>query len=431
MNTNLLNIVKQIIADYGEAILKDPQRLKALFGDLAKDEPKPLRLAFGRCIESGAYTALKTAPDTAERALRKKEIAQRVNDEQGLDIRFCTDALDILETALYGAIRPKPPVCKTCGEKLQEGWKACPHCGAAAGNTAPSLSPQTPTTASTEPPEKNNTARNVLITVAIIIMGVIIWAVYTNNSDQSVSSTPVPVPTPAPAPNNMVRIPGGTFQMGNNNGGSDEKPAHTVTVSAFYMGKYEVTQREWQEVMGSNPSSFKGDNLPVEDVSWLEVIEYCNKRSIREGRTPAYTVNGTSVSWNRNANGYRLPTEAEWEYAARGSQAVTVSYSGSNNIDVVAWYGGNSGNKTHPVGTKQPNSFGLYDMSGNVWEWCWDWHGAYASGSQNDPQGPATGSDRVIRGGSWNDDASFCALSFRFSIGGGRIYYLGFRVACP
>jgi formylglycine-generating enzyme required for sulfatase activity len=212
---------------------------------------------------------------------------------------------------------------------------------------------------------------------------------------------------------------------------SNEKPVHQVTVSAFYIGKYEVTQREWQEVMGSNPRSFKGDNLPVEKVSWLDVIEYCNRRSVREGRTPAYTVNGTSVSWNRNADGYRLPTEAEWEYAARGgSGAVTVSYSGSNNIDAVAWYSGNSGNKTHPVGTKQPNSFGLYDMSGNVLEWCWDWYGSYPSGRQTDPVGIASGSGRVVRGGSWGDLASVCALSYRNYFSPDiRYSNLGFRVA--
>ena len=230
---------------------------------------------------------------------------------------------------------------------------------------------------------------------------------------------PAPAPTPAPvqaaAPpqnpvsGNMVRINGGTFQMGSNNGYRDEEPVHTVTVSSFYMGKYEVTQKEYREVMGTNPSNFKGDNLPVEQVSWYDAVEYCNKRSQREGLTPAYTIdksrkdpNNTStydtvkwvVTWNKNANGYRLPTEAEWEYAAKGGNGSpgNYTYAGSNNADEVAWY---IGSKTQNVGTKKPNGLGLYDMSGNVWEWCWDWYGSYSSAAQTDPAGASSGSHRV------------------------------------
>jgi formylglycine-generating enzyme required for sulfatase activity len=209
---------------------------------------------------------------------------------------------------------------------------------------------------------------------------------------------------------NMVPVPAGTFQMGSNNGDRDEKPIHQVTISKpFYMGKYEVTQKEWVEVMGSNPSYFKGDNLPVENVSWYGVIDYCNKRSVKEGLTPAYTVSGSTVTWNKNANGYRLPTEAEWEWAAKGGgkDSTITEYSGSNSADGVAWYSSNSGGKTHPVGTKSPNSLGIYDMSGNVWEWCWDWSGSYSSGAQTDPAGASSGSDRVARGGSWLNYAEF------------------------
>jgi len=188
---------------------------------------------------------------------------------------------------------------------------------------------------------------------------------------------------------NMVFVEGGTFQMGSNDGDSDEKPVHTVTVGSFYMGKYEVTQKEWVAVMGSNPSKWKGDNLPVEGVSWDDVQEFIRKLNAQTGRS------------------YRLPTEAEWEYACRGgSRSAQYKYSGSDNADAVAWYGDNSGSKTHAVGQKQPNELGLYDMSGNVWEWCQDWYGNYESYAQNNPQGPVSGTYRVLRGGSWNDDVN-------------------------
>ncbi|MDD4157342.1 MAG: formylglycine-generating enzyme family protein, partial [Candidatus Cloacimonetes bacterium] len=214
-------------------------------------------------------------------------------------------------------------------------------------------------------------------------------------------------------PEGMVYVEGGTFQMGSNSGDSDEKPVHSVTVSSFYIGKYEVTQKQWTEVMGSNPADFKGDNRPVESISWYQAVEFCNKLSQKEGLTPAYTFNGRNVTCNWNANGYRLPTEAEWEFAARGgNKSKGFTYAGSNSIDEVAWYYSNSG-KTQPVGTKKANELGIYDMSGNVWEWCWDWKASYSSGAKTNPSGPDSGSSRVLRGGCWGNYARICHSAYR------------------
>jgi formylglycine-generating enzyme required for sulfatase activity len=232
----------------------------------------------------------------------------------------------------------------------------------------------------------------------------------------------------------MVTVDGGTFQMGSNNGNSDEKPVHTVTIKTFRMSNFEVTQSEWMELMGSNPSSFKGADLPVETVSWYEAVEYCNKLSVKEGLTPAYRGSGDSISCDFNASGYRLPTEAEWEYAARGGNKDSMSYeySGGNSVDALSWYSSNSGSRTHTVGTKAPNSLGLYDMSGNVWEWCWDWYGNYSSGSQTDPRGASSGTYRVLRGGSWSYGAGNLRSAYRSDYTPSyRNYNLGFRLVRP
>ena len=221
----------------------------------------------------------------------------------------------------------------------------------------------------------------------------------------------------------FVFVQGGTFQMGSYTY-SDEEPIHSVTLSSFWIDKYEVTQEEWETVMTGNnngisatPSWFSGNpNRPVEQVSWYAAIVFCNRKSTQEGLTPAYTINGTNVSCNWSANGYRLPTEAEWEYAARGgNQSNGYTYSGSNTVGNVAWYHDNSSYRTHDVGTKAANELGIYDMSGNVWEWCWDWYwyGSYSSSPSSNPRGPYYGSNRVGRGGSWSYYDGYCRVANR------------------
>ncbi|WP_435921408.1 formylglycine-generating enzyme family protein [Paenibacillus sp. DYY-L-2] len=234
--------------------------------------------------------------------------------------------------------------------------------------------------------------------------------------------------------NDFVFVEGGTLKSAKSN-----FSGKSVTLSGFYIGKYEVTQKEWVEIMGSNPSEFVGENLPVEMVSWYQVLEYCNQRSIKEGLTPFYNIDKErqdpnnkneidqlkwTVTINQGANGYRLPTEAEWEYAASGGQSSKdYTYSGGNKADDVAWYWRNAGdeylsgdwnwpiiennhNKTKPVGTQKPNELGIYDMSGNVREWCWDWYDENSLDSQS-------GSYRVVKGGGWIGDVSNTEISFR------------------
>jgi formylglycine-generating enzyme len=225
----------------------------------------------------------------------------------------------------------------------------------------------------------------------------------------------------------MVRVPAGNIIMGDTNGiGIAGATAHHVNLSSFYIGRHEVTQAEWMAVMGTdqNPSCYSGDDQrPVEQVSWYMTLIFCNKKSLSEGRTPVYSINGSTNpdEWNAvphapdwdaancnwSANGYRLPTEAEWEYAARSASSnPDYLYSGSNEIDTVAWYSDNSDEITHPIANKTHNALSLYDMTGNVWEWCWDWFSAsyYNSGPVDNPTGPGVSpySCRLFRGGSYN-----------------------------
>ena len=245
----------------------------------------------------------------------------------------------------------------------------------------------------------------------------------------------------------LIYVGSGIFQMGSNNGQNNEKPVHTVSLSSFYIGKTEVTQAQWKAVMKNNPSDSKGDNHPVENVSWYDAIAFCNKLSMIEGRTPVYSIDGITDpdKWNlssnlngiiakyESANGYRLPTEAEWEYAARGGvKSKNYRFSGSDNSGSVAWYDANSSYQVHDVSTKSANELGICDMTGNVYEWCWDGYTSnYNNKSETNPTGPTYSTYKVARGGSFVDNFDYCRVSFRTAIQSSeKRNNLGFRVAC-
>jgi formylglycine-generating enzyme len=227
-----------------------------------------------------------------------------------------------------------------------------------------------------------------------------------------------------------VLIKGGNFNMG---GGQkfDEQPERKVTLSDYYIGKYEITQAEWDLYMGKSPCQFQGDSLPVESVSWFEAVKFCNKMSTAEGLEPAYLFKGDSVIWDRNAKGYRLPTEAEWEFAARcGRGGRCFNYCGADSIGEVAEYEGNNNVSPKPVGSRKPNGLGLHDMSGNVAEWCWDWYYPYPDQPEKDPAGPKYGHLKTNRGGSWYGKEEKCRVVFRNLYNPKESYsFVGFRVA--
>lgn len=250
------------------------------------------------------------------------------------------------------------------------------------------------------------------------------------------TAAPVVTAEPVALPEGFVLITGGSFEMGSPDTEawrSADETQHTVTVSDFYISAYELTQQEYEAVMGANPSAFPGDDLPVDSISWLDAIAYCNARSEQEGLTPAYTINGENVTWDRSADGYRLPTEAEWEYACRAASTTPFNTETSISTDEANYWGDypymiednyfqQQNLETQPgiyressvaVTSFAPNAWGLYNMHGNVGEWVWDFYGDYDTAGQTDPTGPETGTRRVYRGGGWNDFAKNLRSAYR------------------
>ena len=233
--------------------------------------------------------------------------------------------------------------------------------------------------------------------------------------------------------NNFVKVDGGIFVR---KGDYQAKQGLlfseiTVKVDTFYIDDFVVAQDDWNQVMGYNPSYFKSDSLPVECVGWHEAVLFCNKKSVKEGLTPCYSINGESVKCDFKMNGYRLPTEAEWEFAAMGgNKSKNYRYAGSNILGEVAWYSQNAKKTTHPRGQKLANELGLYDMCGNVFEWCWDWWNKFDCDYMDNPTGPVTGTMKVVRGNNWVNGVSTSDLNRRVHRDVNAVtHHQGFRIA--
>lgn len=288
----------------------------------------------------------------------------------------------------------------------------------------------------TTPPRR---PRIRIVEVLMIALGIIMILMAAYLIFQKVKDKATPEPPAGQGDPNFVWVEGGQFIMGIEAGQeTDSLPAHPVRVPSFYMSAREVTQAEWMEVTGGNPSQFKHPQNPVEQVDWYDAIRYCNIRSLKEGLTPCYSISGNtspsswssgSIAWNPSADGYRLPTEAEWEFAAKGGmKSSSYLYSGSNEASLVCWYNAES-SVPQPVGTKQPNELGIHDMSGNVWEWCWDWFAPYNPEASTHPMGPSSGAMKILRGGSYIYDAGLCRVFFRSYRGPSyKFGNVGFRV---
>ena len=244
------------------------------------------------------------------------------------------------------------------------------------------------------------------------------------------------------ASTNMLLIKGGKFQMGSPTSEVERERDETrrsVNVSDFYIAAHEVSQAEYTALIKTNPSDHKGSDLPVENVTWYDAVRYCNALSAKDGLTPTYAIKGEDVTWNHTANGYRLPTEAEWEYAARAGTTTPFSTGGNITTAQANYYGtypynnapsGEYRGRTVSVGSFKPNPWGLYNVHGNVWEWCWDWYGGYDGKSLGDPAGPTSGTYRIYRGGGWNDFGRNLRSAYRAAMPPTNgSYNLGFRLA--
>jgi formylglycine-generating enzyme required for sulfatase activity len=251
----------------------------------------------------------------------------------------------------------------------------------------------------------------------MMLCAALVMAGCTNNAEKPAVQVEAPKTIATKSGMDMVVIPAGSFEMGSKRGQADEKPAHTVHIDAFLMDKTEMTQAVWEKVRGDaplpNPSPTKGPDLPVNNVTWIDAVKLCNARSLYEGFKPCYD---DEARCDFDADGYRLPTEAEWEYACRAGTNTDYSFGNdAKKLGDFGWFGDNSGKKTHPVGQKQPNPWGLFDMHGNVAEWCNDVFGKdyYKASPDKNPRGPTDGKQVVVRGGSWKSTSDAARSGYR------------------
>jgi len=372
MNTEFIMIIKKLIQENGREVLLTSARCKALLADytggMYKKESRQLIAAIDARVPN-------VIENTSDLNICRKQQITILNNEFSLTEEAANDVVNLLILILKDE-KINCKYCTSCGKELSDEWILCPFCG-----TSISV--------------KNKNSNNL------------------SNSK------------------NMVKIKSGNFMMGSPDGeyehNSNERQ-HNVVISSYYISIYPVTQIEYEELIKESPSYFKGDNLPVENVNWYDAIEYCNIKSKKEGFTPVYTIEGSEVWLDQFANGYRLPTEAEWEYACR-ADTKTPYNTGVTIKDITGWYNLNSGDTTRPVGLKPANEWGLFDMHGNVWEWCWDLYGVYKCVDDQKKKNVSS-THRVLRGGSWNNNAACLRSASRGSAHATqRFQNIGFRLA--
>ena len=414
--------------------------------DYQKDYPDWLEEVIMRCLEKSPSDRFKNGKelyDFVQNCINNEETASAPVVSASASVVSAKKVAEMPEIIPASTVASTPAVKETNDlhddtnrDKKEESIKTPPNInykGSSSGIGKSDESDNSDKSNKEDKPEKVSSSWIVIACVFGALIGCIIGAVLLTKGGGD-ESEPVPIIENKEAINSenaavwtytvngvsfdMVKVAGGTFTMGaTSEQGNDaydwEKHAHQVTLSDYMIGKTEVTQELWQAVMGSNPSEFKGDKLPVECVSYEDCEKFIEKLKSLTGQD------------------FRLPTEAEWEYAARGGKnSKGYKYSGSNDIGSVAWYTSTTDSGTKPVATKAPNELGLYDMSGNVWEWCYDYYDDYSSGSQTNPKGPSSGSYRVCRGGSWDFDARHCRVSYRgYYYPDGRDSSLGLRLA--
>ena len=400
MDDNFKNLIIKVAQNEDKDIFNDTRGLESILRDNAKGKYHSEIWLLTTILDAGFYKEFYSNHDQNNN-LERNNFIQQLHKRYSLDKDLISDMLDLLFLVIWG-VKPKTQ-------------SSSPSHSPSTINISQNKSPL-----SSKPPTKQP-------------------------ASQIIISQP-PKPSIYKVKTGMVRIDGGTFKMGcpanEPEGSNNEKPQHQVTVSSFYMGKCQVTQKEYEKLMMTIRCHFKGENFPVENVSWYDAVEYCNRLSQEENLALAYTINGAgeaqTIRWNRNANGYRLPTEAEWEFACRAG-TTTPFYTGSNITTDQANYDGNSpynNNRkgeyrkgTIDVGCFAPNAFELYDMHGNVWEWCWDRFGFYSNEAQKVPDGASSGFQRVCRGGCWFGSGQFARSAFRLSCNPiNKDKYTGFRL---
>jgi len=473
MDQGFIDVLRKIVAERGREVLLDSEKCKAFLADYAGADYKKERRLISFAAESGVLKAIAEADDLA--LCRQRQI-MILGDEHLLKEEAAADIFDALVPVLRDVEKAKN-VCENCGGELQERWERCPFCPVSA--TAATPAPAIPRTAPASglppvaPPGKGKKRKlNALIAALAGLVFVLALALVLTNRPERETAVEFFFHGGEAPVIELVRVEGGTFRMGCDTCCFNASPVRSVTVSGFYMGRFEVTQGEWFYVMGTWPGWFTGANayeflsrnpiavtpafdrrnLPVESVSWYDALVFSNRLSIIRGLSPAYSIGSSTnpddwgpVPTARNeiwdavtivpgSNGYRLPTEAQWEFAARGGTVCrgNFTFSGSDVAGDVAWHVWNSGGRTHEVGQLWPNALGLYDMSGNVSEWVWDWQSTYPDFPETDPSGASSGGSRGLRGDNLHGTDWFLRLAYR---GGGvpaiRFSDIGFRVVRP